>query len=162
MSPLQRGEESRRTCVLRPVVWAVMSGETGEIGVSDHFREVTKMIVPESGPNGKSRAICSIPDSSDLKSPIRCATHRSTLCTLRKRKRPRRTAQSHSESYTLFTVCRSVDGCNSFAWEEKTLRFGKGLNLHEIFRAFLSRANPHIPTEGLSETDALLLISSHL
>lgn len=85
MSPLQRGEKGRRTCVLRPVVWAVMSGETGEIGVSDHFREVTKMIVPESGPNGKSRAICSIPDSSDLKSPIRCATHRSTLCTLRKR-----------------------------------------------------------------------------
>lgn len=42
------------------------------------------------------------------------------------------------------------------------MRFGKGLNLHEIFRAFLSRANPHIPTEGLSETDALLLISSHL
>ena len=50
--------------------WAVMSGETGEFGVSDHFREVTKMIVPGSG---------------DLKSPIRCATHRSTLCTLRKR-----------------------------------------------------------------------------
>ncbi len=42
------------------------------------------------------------------------------------------------------------------------MRFGKGLNLHEIFRAFLSCANPHIPTEGLSETDALLLISSHL
>ena len=42
------------------------------------------------------------------------------------------------------------------------MRFGKGLNLHEIFRAFLSCANPHIPTEGLSKTDALLLISSHL
>ena len=68
MSPLQRGEEGRRTCVLRPLVWAVMSGENGEIGVSDHFREVTKMIVPESGSNGKSRAICSIPNSSDLKS----------------------------------------------------------------------------------------------
>ena len=143
------------------LVWAVMSGETGEIGVSDHFREVTKMIVPESGPNGKSRAICSIPDSSDLKSPIRCATHRSTLCTLRKRKRPRRTAQSHSESYTLFTVCRSVDGCNSFAREEKTLLFWQGLNLSEIFGAF-SRQTSHISTEGLSETDALLLISSHL
>ena len=141
--------------------WAVMSGETGEIGVSDHFREVTKMIVPESGPNGKSRAICSIPDSSDLKSPIRCATHRSTLCTLRKRKRPRRTAQSHSESYTLFTVCRSVDGCNSCAREEKTLLFWQGLNLSEIFGAF-SRQTSHISTEGLSETDALLLIASHL
>ena len=34
------------------------------------------------------------------------------------------------------------------------MRFGKGLNLHEIFRAFLSCANPHIPTEGLSETDS--------
>lgn len=85
MSPLQRGEKGRRTCVLRPVVWAVMSGETGEFGVSDHFREVTKMIVPGSGSTGKSGTICRIPDSSDLKSPIRCATHRSTLCTLRKR-----------------------------------------------------------------------------
>ena len=56
----------------------------------------------------------------------------------------------------------TAEGCNSFAREEKTLRFGKGLNLHEIFRAFLSCANPHIPTEGLSKTDALLLISSHL
>ena len=46
MSPLQRGEEGRRTCVLRPLVWAVMSGEAGEIKVSDHFREVTKMILP--------------------------------------------------------------------------------------------------------------------
>lgn len=68
MSPLQRGEEGWRTCVLRPVVWAVMSGETGEIGVSDHFREVTKMIVLGSGLNGKSQTICRIPDSSDLKS----------------------------------------------------------------------------------------------
>ena len=50
------------------LIWAVMSGETGEIGVSDHFREVTKMIVPESGLNGKSGTICRIPDSSDLKS----------------------------------------------------------------------------------------------
>lgn len=66
-------------------VWAVMSGEAGEIKVSDHFREVTKMIVPGSGSTGKSGTICRIPDSSDLKSPIRCATHRSTLCTLRKR-----------------------------------------------------------------------------
>lgn len=68
-----------------PFFWAVMSGETGEFGVSDHFREVTKMIVPGSGSTGKSGTICRIPDSSDLKSPIRCATHRSTLCTLRKR-----------------------------------------------------------------------------
>ena len=43
------------------------------------------MIVPGSGSTGKSGTICRIPDSSDLKSPIRCATHRSTLCTLRKR-----------------------------------------------------------------------------
>lgn len=142
--------------------WAVMSGETGEFGVSDHFREVTKMIVPGSGSTGKSGTICRIPDSSDLKSPIRCTGQKSALCTLRKRERPRRTAPSYSEPRTLFTVYRSAEGCNSFAWEEKTLRFGKGLNLHEIFRAFLSCANPHIPTEGLSETDALLLISSHL
>lgn len=125
-------------------VWAVMSGEAGEFGVSDHFREVTKMIVPGSGSTGKSGTICRIPDSSDLKSPIRCATHRSTLCTLRKRKRPRRTAQSHSESYTLFTVCRSVDGCNSFAREEKTLLFGQGLNLSEIFRTFYRAFISHL------------------
>lgn len=43
-----------------------------EIEVSDHFREVTKMITSGSGSNGKSRAICRIPVSSDLKSPIRC------------------------------------------------------------------------------------------
>lgn len=79
MSPLQRGETGRRTCVLRPVVWAVMSGEAGEFGVSDHFREVTKMIVPGSGSTGKSGTICRIPDSSDLKSPIRCTVHRSTF-----------------------------------------------------------------------------------
>lgn len=142
--------------------WAVMSGETGEFGVSDHFREVTKMIVPGSGSTGKSGTICRIPDSSDLKSPIRCTGQKSALCTLRKRERPRRTAPSYSEPRTPCTVCRSVDGCNSFAREEKTLLFWQGLNLHEIFRAFLSCANPHIPTEGLSETDALLLISSHL
>ena len=50
--------------------WAVMSGETGEFGVSDHFREVTKMIVPGSGSTGKSGTICRIPDSSDLKCTI--------------------------------------------------------------------------------------------
>lgn len=144
MSPLQRGEKGRRTCVLRPVVWAVMSGETGEIGVSDHFREVTKMIVPGSGSTGKSGTICRIPDSSDLKSPIRCTGQKSALCTLRKRKRPRRTAQSHSESYTLFTVCRSVDGCNSFAREEKTLLFWQGLNLSEIFRDFYRAFISHL------------------
>lgn len=85
MSPLQRGW--KRPEDMRPPTffWAVMSGETGEFGVSDHFREVTKMIVPGSGSTGKSGTICRIPDSSDLKSPIRCATHRSTLCTLRKR-----------------------------------------------------------------------------
>ena len=32
------------------------------------------------------------------------------------------------------------------------MRFGKGLNLHEIFGAF-SRQTSHISTEGLSETD---------
>ena len=64
---------------------AMDSCETGGIEVSDHFREVTKMIVPESGSTGKSGTICRIPDSSDLKSPIRCTAHRSTLCTLRKR-----------------------------------------------------------------------------
>lgn len=68
MSPLQRGETGRRICVLRPVVWAVMSGKTGEIEVFDHFREVTKMVIPGSGLNGKSGTICRIPDSSDLKS----------------------------------------------------------------------------------------------
>ena len=31
------------------LVWAVMSGETGEIGVSDHFREVTKMMTAGKG-----------------------------------------------------------------------------------------------------------------
>lgn len=141
--------------------WAVMSGEAGEFGVSDHFREVTKMIVPGSDSTGKSGTICRIPDSSDLKSPIRCTGHKSAFCTLRKRERSRRAAQSHSEPHTPCTICRRVEGCNSFAWEEKTLRFGKGLNLHEIFRAFF-RQTSHISTEGLSETDALLLISSHL
>lgn len=136
------------------LVWAVMSGETGEIGVSDHFREVTKMIVPGSGLTGKSGTICRIPDSSDLKSPIRCTGHKSALCTLRKRERSRRAAQSHSEPRTLFTVYRSAEGCNSFAWEEKPLQFGRRLNLSEIFRAFLSRQSSHIPTEGLSETDS--------
>ena len=136
------------------LVWAVMSGETGEIGVSDHFREVTKMIVPGSGSTGKSGTICRIPDSSDLKSPIRYTAHRSPLCTLRKQKRPRRATQSHTEPRTLFTVYRSAEGCNSFAWEEKPLQFGRRLNLSEIFRAFLSRQSPHIPTEGLSETDS--------
>lgn len=154
MSPLQRGEEGRRTCVLRPVVWAVMSGENDKIGVSDHFREVTKMIVPESGSTGKSGTICRIPDSSDLKSPIRCTAHRSALCTLRKRKRPRRTAQSHSEPHMPCTICRRVEGCNSFAREEKTLRFWQGLNLSEIFRAFLPCQSPHISTEELSKTDS--------
>lgn len=33
------------------------------------------------------------------------------------------------------------------------MRFRQGLNLHEIFRAFF-RQTPHIPTEGLSETDS--------
>lgn len=33
------------------------------------------------------------------------------------------------------------------------MRFGKGLNLHEIFGAF-SRQTSHISTEGLSETDS--------
>lgn len=32
------------------------------------------------------------------------------------------------------------------------MRFGKGLNLHEIIGAF-SRQTSHISTEGLSETD---------
>ena len=36
----------------------------------------------------------------------------------------------------------------------KTLRFWQGLNLSEIFRAFLPCQTPHIPTEGLSETDS--------
>lgn len=161
MSPLQRGEKGRRTCVLRPVVWAVMSGEAGEFGVSDHFREVTKMIVPGSGSTGKSGTICRIPVSSGLKSPIRCTGHKSALCTLRKRERSRRAAQSHSEPHTPCTICRRVEGCNSFARKEISLLFGQGLNLHEIFGAFF-RQTSHISTEGLSETDALLLISSHL
>lgn len=131
-----------------------MSGEAGEFGVSDHFREVTKMIVPGSGSTGKSGTICRIPVSSGLKSPIRCTGRKSAFCTLRKRERSRRAAQSHSESYTLFTVCRSVDGCNSFAREEKTLLFWQGLNLSEILRAFLPCQLPHISTEGLSETDS--------
>lgn len=33
------------------------------------------------------------------------------------------------------------------------MRFRQGLNLSELFRAFLPRQTPHIPTEGLSETD---------
>lgn len=106
-------------------VWAVMSGEAGEFGVSDHFREVTKMIVPGSGPNGKSRAICSIPDSSDLKSPIRCATHRSTLCTLRKREAitPTRT-QSRETAHAVHGLQKRgmvkfvcVGGKNFAVWE---------------------------------------------
>lgn len=32
--------------------------------------------------------------------------------------------------------------------------FRQGLNLHEIFRAFLPYQAPHIPTEGFSETDS--------
>ena len=34
------------------------------------------------------------------------------------------------------------------------MRFGKGLNLPEIFRAFLPYQAAHIPTKGLSETDS--------
>lgn len=48
----------------------------------------------------------------------------------------------------------TAEGCNSFAREEGSLLFGLGLNLSEIFRAFLPRQTPHIPTEGLSETDS--------
>lgn len=144
MSPLQRGEKGRRTYVLRPVVWAVMSGKTGEIEVFDHFREVTKMVIPGSGSIRKSRTMFRISVSSDLKFLIRCIGHRSTLCTLWKRKQSRRAAQSHSESYTLFTVCRSVDGCNSFAREEKTLLFWQGLNLSEIFRDFYRAFISHL------------------
>ena len=86
------------------------SCETGGIEVSDHFREVTKMIVPGSGSTGKSGTICRIPDSSDLKSPIRCTGQKSALCTLRKRERPRRTAPSYSEPRTPCTVYRSAEG----------------------------------------------------
>ncbi len=125
-------------------VWAVMSGEAGEIKVSDHFREVTKMIVPGSGSTGKSGTICRIPDSSDLKSPIRCTGQKSALCTLRKRERPRRTAPSYSEPRTPCTVYRSAEGCNSFAREEKTLLFWQGLNLSEIFRTFYRAFISHL------------------
>jgi len=122
-----------------------MSGEAGEFGVSDHFREVTKMIVPGSGSTGKSGTICRIPDSSDLKSPIRCTGQKSALCTLRKRERPRRTAPSYSEPRTPCTVYRSAEGWNSFAWEEKTLRFGKdwiclrfsGISTGHLFPIFI-------------------------
>lgn len=89
---------------------AIESCETSGIEVSDHFREVTKMIVPGSGSTGKSGTICRIPDSSDLKSPIRCTGQKSALCTLRKRERPRRTAPSYSEPRTPCTVYRSAEG----------------------------------------------------
>lgn len=89
---------------------AMESCKTSGIEVSDHFREVTKMIVPGSGSTGKSGTICRIPDSSDSKSPIRYTAHRSPLCTLRKQKRPRRATQSHTEPHTPCTVCRSTEG----------------------------------------------------
>lgn len=123
---------------------AMESCETSGIEVSDHFREVTKMIVPGSGSTGKSGTICRIPDSSDLKSPIRCTGHKSALCTLRKRERSRRAAQSHSEPRTLFTVYRSAEGCNSFAWEEESLLFRQRLNLSGIFRDFYRAFISHL------------------
>lgn len=106
-------------------VWAVMSGEAGEFGVSDHFREVTKMIVPGSGSTGKSGTICRIPDSSDLKSPIRCTGQKSALCTLRKREAitPTRT-QSRETAHAVHGLQKRrrvkfvcVGGKNFAVWE---------------------------------------------